>query len=126
MKNFKQTKKAKEEYDRTSVIALLMANENPHTIFTKEELMDVLGVGDRAVRKQIEELANHHPVIALSSAKGYRVLSVDENTDSATLVQFLDLIEHQLNDYHSRIINLKARMKPLVALHKVIKKKLGN
>ena len=123
MKRYSQSKKAKEEFLRTSLIALLMGGE-PERVFTKEELSDSLGLNMRDTRRAIAELANYQAVIALSSRKGYRVLSIDENTPLEKLVEYADLIEHQLADFKSRVTNLKARMKPLVALKCVIEKKL--
>lgn len=125
MKHYDQSKKAKEEFLRTSKIALIMSNE-PERVYTREELAETLGVSDREVRSQVAELANYVAVVSLSKGKGYKVPTFDENTPIEKLQAMHDEIEHQINENRSRIDNLKARMKPLVALQKVIEKKLGN
>ena len=71
-------------------------------------------------------MANYVPVLSLSKDKGYRVLSFDENTTTEELMAMYEDVQHQINEFRSRVDNLKARMKPLVALQKVIEKKLGN
>ena len=125
MKHYDQSKKAKEEFLRTSKIALIMSGE-PDRVYTREELVETLGISDREVRSQVAELANHVAVVSLSKAKGYKVPTFDENTPIEKLQAMHDEIEHQINENKSRIDNLKARMKPLVALQKVLEKKLGN
>ena len=124
MKRHSQSKKAKENYLRTSIIALLMCTE-PKRVFTKEELCGLLSLNNRDVRKEVAELANYVAVIGLSNRKGYQALSIKDDDSEKTLVEFLDLIDHQLKELRSRVTNIKARMKPLVALHAVITKKLS-
>ena len=124
MKRHSQSKKAKENYLKTSIIALLMCAE-PKRVFTKEELSDLLSLNSRDVRREVAELANYVAVIGLSNRKGYQALSIKEDDSEKTLLEFLDLIDHQLKELKSRVTNIKARMKPLVALHAVITKKLS-
>lgn len=123
MKHYSQTKKAKEEFLRTSLIALIMSGE-PDKAFTKEELADLLGQNIRDVRRDVAELANYQAVIGLSSVKGYRLLTISDETDTKKLVEYMDLLDHQLAEHRSRVTNIKARMKPLIALRSVIEKKL--
>ena len=125
MKHYNQSKKAKEEFLRTSKIALIMSGE-PERVYTREELAETLGVSDREVRSQVAELANHVAVVSLSKGKGYKVPTFDENTPIEKLQAMHDEVQHQINENKSRIDNIKARMKPLVALQKVLEKKLGN
>ena len=122
-KNYNQSKKAKEEFLKTSLIALLMCEE-PQKIFTKEELCDLLGKPDREIRRDIAELANYVAVVSLSNSKGYRVLQCKDDDSPELLMEYRDLIDHQINDFKSRIDNIRARMKPLVALKCVIEKML--
>ena len=84
----------------------------------------MLDLDEREVRKAIAELANYVAVVSLSTSKGYRVLSVKDDTPTEDMVDFLKLIDHQLKDFRSRVTNIKARMKPLIALEAVIRKKL--
>ena len=125
MKNYDQSKKAKEEFLRTSPLACYMRGE-PERVYTREELADAFSTSDRAIRRQVAELANYVPVLSLSNEKGYKVPSFDENTPLEKLQEMHEDIQHQINEFKSRIDNLKARMKPLVALQKVLEKKMGN
>ena len=121
MKNYDQSRKAKEEFLQNSQLAQYMMGD-PTRIFLKEQLTLTFNVTDREIRRKVAELANYVPVLSLSKDKGYRVLSFNDDTP----VEELEEAQHQINEFKSRIDNLKARMKPLVALQKVIEKKLGN
>ena len=125
MKNYDQSKKAKEEFLRKSPLACYMRGE-PERVYTREELADAFSTSDRAIRRQVAELANYVPVLSLSNEKGYKVPSFDENTPLEKLQEMHEDIQHQINEFKSRIDNLKARMKPLVALQKVLENKMGN
>lgn len=124
-KNYDQSKKAKEEYLQKSQIAQYMMGD-PSRIFLREQLALVFNMSDRSIRENVAKMANYVPVLSLSQEKGYRVLSFDENTPVEELIKMHDQMQHQINEFKSRIDNLKARMKPIVALQKVIEKKLGN
>ena len=123
MKRYRQSKKAKEEFLKSSLIALLMSGE-PDRVFTKQELAEALGLGIRGVRRDIAELANYQAVIGLSSKKGYRLLTISDITEPKKLAQYLELLDAQIAEHRSRVTNIKARMKPLIALRSVIVKKL--
>ena len=125
MKNYDQSKKAKEEFLEKSQIAQYMMGD-PTRIFLREQLVLVFDMSDRQIREKVAELANYLPVLSLSKDKGYRVLSFDENATNEELLKLQEDVQHQINEFKSRVDNLKARMKPLVALQKVIEKKLGN
>ena len=125
MKNYDQSQKAKKEFLETSQLAQYMMGD-PTRIFLREQLTLVFNQSDRQIRKDVAEMANYIPVLSLSKEKGYRVLSFDENTPVEELIKMREEAQHQINEFRSRIDNLKARMKPLVALQKVIEKKLGN
>ena len=124
MKRYSQSQKSKETYLKSSIIALLMCAE-PERVFSKEELSDLLGLGGRDVRRAVAELANYVAVIALSSRKGYQAISIKDSDPEELLLKFSELIEHQLKELRSRVTNIKARMKPLIALREVIQKKLS-
>lgn len=124
MKHCDQSKKAKEEFLQNSIYAQYMMGD-PSQIFLREQLALVFDTSDREVRRKVAELANYVPVLSLSKEKGYRVLSFNDNTPLEELIKMDEEIMHQIREDQSRIDNLKARMKPLVALHKVIEKKLA-
>ena len=123
MKRYSQSKKTKEEFLKTSLIALIMSGE-PDRVFTKQELAETLGLGIRAVRENVAELANYQAVIGLSCKKGYRLLTISDTTEPKKLAQYLELLDAQIKEHRSRVTNIKARMKPLIALRSVIIKKL--
>ena len=125
MKNYDQSKKAKEEFLQNSQLAQYMMGD-PTRIFLREQLALVFNESDRSIRNKVAEMANYVPVLSLSKDKGYRVLSFNDETPVEELVKMMEETQHQINEFKSRIDNLKARMKPLVALQKVIEKKLGN
>ena len=123
MKRYSQSQKAKQTFLQTSLIALLMSGE-PDRVFTKQELAETLGLGIRAVRENVAELANYQAVIGLSCKKGYRLLTISDTTEPKKLAQYLELLDAQIAEHRSRVTNIKARMKPLIALRCVIAKKL--
>lgn len=125
MKNYDQSKKAKEEFLEKSALAQYMMGD-PSRIFLREQLALHFETCDRVIREKVAEMANYIPVLSLSKDKGYRVLSFNDDTPVEELVKMMEETQHQINEFKSRIDNLKARMKPLVALQKVIEKKLGN
>ena len=125
MKNYDQSKKKKEEFLEKEPIAHYMLTGDPTQLFLREQLALVFETNDRQIRLKVAELANYVPILSLSKDKGYRVLSFNEETPIEALEKMLEEIQHQVNEFRSRIDNLKARMKPLIALQKVIEKKLN-
>ena len=125
MKNYDQSRKAKEEFLQNSQLAQYMMGD-PTRIFLREQLALVFNESDRSIRNKVAEMANYVPVLSLSKDKGYKVLSFNDDTPVEELTKMYEDAQHQINEFKSRIDNLKARMKPLVALQKVIEKKLGN
>jgi len=125
MKNYDQSQKAKKDFLEKSQIAQYMMGD-PTRIYLREQLALVFNETDRSIRRKVAEMANYIPVLSLSQDKGYKVLSFDENTTNEELMAMYEDVQHQINEFRSRVDNLKARMKPLVALQKVIEKKLGN
>lgn len=123
-KNYDQSKKAKAEFIKSSPLAIYMRGDYTK-IFTREELMEVLSVnGERQMREQLSKLANYFPVVATSDRKGYQLLEITDENNIEQLTEISELAQHQINELQCRIDNLKARMKPLVAIQKVIEKKL--
>lgn len=123
MKNYNQSNQAKEEFLKTNTLAIFMKGDSSKC-HTKEELCANFHVSDRQIRRNMAEVANYLPIASSSSSKGYRLLEFDENTSIDDLSQMLEDAQHQINENQSRIDNLKARMKPLIALKKEIQKRL--
>ena len=124
LKNHDQSVKSDKEFLKKSELYRYMTAE-PNRVFWKDELRWHFEESDRAIRRDLAELANHAPVVALSSTKGYRVVKITEDRDDEQLQSDLEDIEHQLNELMSRAANLKARMKPLMACRAEIKAKLN-
>ena len=114
MKRYDQSKKAKEEFMKNNILTLIMPD--PDRSYTREELRHTLDTSDRKLRKEMAELANYQAVISPSSGKGYRLLRITNDTSTKKLKEYLELIEHQVAENRSRVTNINARMKPLIAL----------
>ena len=123
MKKHNQTKKAKEEFLKTSTIALFMRGDSKK-VFTREDLSQIFQMNDRSIRAKVAEIANYLPVISLSDSKGYRILCFNEETSMEDMVDMLNDAQHQICELQSRVDNLKARMKPLIAFTKVLQSKI--
>lgn len=124
-KNYDQSQKAKKEFQRTSTLAAYMLGD-ANRVFTKEELMEVLGVhSDRGIREKLAEVANYYPIVATSDKKGYRLICFSDRDTPETLQALYEDCQHQLNELQCRIDNLKARMKPLRAIQEVMLKTLN-
>lgn len=88
---------------KTWVLNLLQPNQP----ITKKEMAERLGVTERAVRRAISELVQEgETIIALSQTKGYTRITKDND-------DYYDLLQHQVNDYYSRINILSKRIDSL-------------
>ena len=114
LKNHDQSVKSDKEFLEKSKLYAFMT-QDPNRGFWKEELVWQFDVNKRTIRAMLAELANHAPVVALSSSKGYRVVKLTDQMDKDDLKAILSDVDHQLNELMSRAANLKARMKPLMA-----------
>ena len=123
MKRYDQSKKAKEEFMKNNILTLIMPD--PDRSYTREELRRTLDTSDRKLRKGMAELANYQAVISPSSGKGYRLLRISDGTSPEKLKEYQELIEHQLAENRSRVTNINARMKPLIALKVEIEMRLA-
>lgn len=119
-KNYNQSKKAKEEFKSELLDYML---EDKFKVYDKWELAAKYDVTEREIRRRLEEIANYYPVIATSDKKGYAIAVWDENMDNESLIAVHEEIMHQIAEINSRIKNLKARLKPLIANHIVLKDK---
>lgn len=114
LKHHDQSVKSDKEFLEKSALYAFMT-QDPERAYWKEELAWHFGVNKRTIRAMLAEMANHAPVVALSSSKGYRVVKLTDQMDNDDLKAVLSDVEHQLNELMSRAANLKARMKPLMA-----------
>lgn len=120
LREVKQTKSAKEEYEHP-IIELLLSEEP----LTKEELKEKLHTtSEREVRDIVSICAMHYPVIAVSNKKGYRRAKNIDSLDGDHLLAEMDEVKAQINELASRVACLRKRMRPLLAWLKVAEKKL--
>ena len=119
-KQFDQSKKAKEQYK--SVLLTIIPTTDT---ISRQDLVDILHISNREVRREIAQLANYYGVIATSDRKGYRLVNMEVSTEEAIDTELED-INHQLAELNSRVEELQARMKPLIADKAVLEeRKLG-
>jgi hypothetical protein len=81
--------------------------------YTKQELIDIFGTGERQVRMMITEVSHKVPVISTSGTNaGYKVATTKED---------LELVENSWAELSSRCEELEKRIKPLIAFRDKIK-----
>lgn len=126
MKNYKQTVEAKKNF-RSELLDIWL-DYNGGSRITRQELKDLWGRSDRAVRKEINRIANYFAIISVSSRKGYELVITPHLVQNNPLVlkTQLDDIEHCLREFESRKEEINARMKPLIACKEVIIRYLKN
>ena len=124
LKNHNQSHIEDEKFLEKSALYAFMT-QDPERAYWKEELAWHFDVNKRTIRAMVAELANHAPVVALSSSKGYRVVKLTDQMDKDDLKAILSDVDHQLNELMSRAANLKARMKPLMACRAEINARLS-
>lgn len=88
-------------------------NYPPRHILTKEEIAIIIGVkNERSARDVISALAKKVPIIATSDAKGYWMARTTED---------IEFVKHVWMEIDSRIEELEARKKPLIAFYEKAK-----
>lgn len=117
LRKMSQTQLAKSNF-KSDMLPLL--NE----VRTKQELSELLGISERAVRDEISQCSMYYAVIATSDKSGYRLAKAIKGLDDETLLEELNEVNHAIHEISSRIKCLKKRLKPLIAYKKVAEKKL--
>lgn len=120
-KRYDQSNKAKQEFK--SIVFDYM-KEDPTKIYTKQELAVHFGYDIRSIRNCIARVANYYPVIATSNRKGYKLAHWTMEMTADELEEVQEEILHQIAELNSRIKNLKARLKPLVANKVVLERRI--
>lgn len=121
-KKYSQSKKAKEQF-KSKVFDYMM--NDPQKVYDKDELASHFQVDERTIRAHLEKIANYYPVVAFSNRIGYQIVVWSKEMTIGELESCEEDILHQIAELNSRIKNLKARLKPLVA-NKVMLKKVIN
>lgn len=117
LRKMSQSKAAKDNFE-SPVLDLL------REVRTKQELSEILGISERAVRDEISQCSMYYPVIATSDKSGYRLAKAIKGLDDEALLEELNEVNHAIHEISSRIKCLKKRLKPLIAYKKVAEKKL--
>ena len=104
--------------ENSTILNTLLLNLN--ATFTKQELMTISGKNERDVRAEMEQIANYYPVRASAGRKGYDIIGFDSFTKLEELKKVKDEAFDQIRELENRISSLKARLKPLIALTKVV------
>lgn len=95
----------------------LMYNTLKKGFHTKQELMEIFGLGERQIRMLITEVSHRFPVISTSGTNaGYKL---------ARTVEDLQEVEHTWAELSSRMEELEKRIKPLIAFRDKVKYNIG-
>lgn len=117
LRKMSQSKAAKDNFE-SPVLDLL------REVRTKQELSELLGISERAVRDEISQCSMYYAVIATSDKSGYRLAKAIKDLDDEALLEELNEVNHAIHEISSRIKCLKKRLKPLIAYKKVAERKL--
>lgn len=122
-KEFKQNEKNKKEFTikNKEFIEFIQSN-SVNGLIEIERIEEFLNSGNRNARRRISDMSMFYPIISLSQEKGYEVLTVPSQLGSEEILVNIERVDHQINDYNSRIAVLKRKMKPLIAWKKVAEK----
>lgn len=125
-KNIKQTKKNKKLFynKNQDLVNLFELRGGQDRVVKIEEVEDEFGISNRNARDKISEMSMYYAIISLTQEKGYELLGDINNYTDEEILKNIEKINHQINDFQSRISVLKKRMKPLIAWKKVAEKHL--
>jgi|AGTN01.2.fsa_nt_gi hypothetical protein len=125
MKNYPQTVEAKKQF-KSELLDLWM-EYNGGARITRWELSELWHKSDRAVRKEINRIANYFAILSNSGQEGYELVIKPEaiKDNPYALKRYVDLVDHSLAESKSRIEELSARQKPLIAVREVCKNYLA-
>ena len=116
-----QSNKAKEEF--TSLF-LATNSINYNKDITRKDLIEQFNISDGAIRREVAKIANYYPVLSHSGKKGYRLAKRIDLSSKEELLEEMEIVKRVLAEDNSRIRQLKARQKPLIAWLKIAEKKI--
>lgn len=95
--------------DKLNSMARLLAKR----FYTKQELMEIYGTGERQVRMMITEISHRVPVISVSGTNdGYKIARTKDD---------LEMVEYTWAELSSRIEELQKRIEPLIKFRDKVK-----
>ena len=122
-KKMDQSKKAKLRFE-SELLKYNLLNSNDFAC--KNEIAEALGWSERQVRREISKISMYYPVISKSNKKGYKLAKSIDLMGKEELGQEIKEVNNVANELQSRITQLKAKLKPLIAYKSVAEKKLEN
>ena len=114
-KRIMQTKKAKEEF-YSPILSLLK------TTRTSEEIAGILCISERKARDEINTTRKHYAVISGSFTKGYRLARKFTTMSLEEKIKEKEMAVRTVNEFQSRIADMKKNQKPLIAYIKSLEK----
>lgn len=87
---------------------------------TKQEICEMTGLNERAVRRLVSELKTKRVVIYSSQTKGWRLAKEINSMSDMQLEEEVRQIEHSLNDCRSRTKQLNKQKRKYIAYLKKV------
>ena len=120
-KKMDQSRKAKSKFS-SILLEYNLLNSKEYT--DKQEIADKLNISERKVRREISKISMYYPVISKSNKKGYKLAKPIDLMGKEELIEEIKEVDNVANELQSRIRQLKAKLKPLIAYKSVAEKKL--
>lgn len=122
-KKMDQSKKAKSKF-KSILLEYNLLNSKEYT--DKQDIAYKLNISERKVRREISKVSMYYPVISKSNKKGYKLAKPIDLMGKEELIEEIKEVDNVANELQSRIRQLKAKLKPLIAYKSVAEKKLLN
>lgn len=82
---------------------------------TRKELIEMIGISDREIRRQISELKKERVVLYSSQRKGYRLAKELRSMTKEERAEEIEQVQHSLNDCKSRTKQLNKQKRKYIA-----------
>lgn len=82
---------------------------------TRKELVEMIGMSDREVRRQISELKKERVVLYSSQRRGYRLAKEIRSMTKEERAEEVEQVRHSLNDCKSRTKQLNKQKRKYIA-----------
>lgn len=112
-RKWEQSNENKEKF-KSEVLAYMLLD--PKRVYTKQELSAHFEMSERAIRMELERIANFYPVRASAGKKGYSLIQINDDSNFEELMDANAESHFQIKEIEHRIEALKARLKPLIAM----------
>ena len=92
---------------------------------SRQEIVELTGLSERAVRSKISDLKLMRPVIFNSYTKGYRLAKDFNDMSKEEIIEEMNLIQHSINDIQARKKVFDNQLRTYIAYLKVGEKFLA-